>query len=140
MLANLLFGGFLIALAAAMYFIHRRARQAAERESPTQHDLRFAQRQYRRRARVCLLLAVVGVAIIAGSYMTHPVLAACYWLCVVLLVFWIGWLALADLLGSQARLRELRDDHVAEHAALHAELAKYLPDQQGDSPATKPTA
>lgn len=140
MLANLLFGLFLIALAAAMFFVHWRARHSAEQEAPTQHELRFAHVQYRRRARVCLLLAVVGVAIIAGAYMTHPALAAGYWLCVVLLVVWIGWLALADLLGSHAHLRELRDDHLAQHAALRAELARHLPAKQGKSPESKPNS
>lgn len=137
MLANLIFGLFLIALAAAMFFFHRRTQLAAEQETLTQHELRFARLQYRRRVRVCVLLAVVGAAIIAGVYMTHPVLAACYWMCVVLLVFWIGWLALADLLGSHAHLRELHDDQLAQHAALRAELARHLPAKQGPPPETK---
>lgn len=138
MLVNLIFGLFLIALAGAMLLVHRRAaRRAAERDDLDDDEFAFTRKQHRRRVGVCVILAVVGTAIICGALVTHPLLAAGYWSCVVLLVFWMAWLALADLMGSQTQLRRLRDEHQAEHDKLRAELAKYLPAQPTVSTPTK---
>ena len=135
MLPSLFFGLFLIALASVLLVMHALARRAAEHGKLSERDLVFARRRYRRRLHVCLLLAVVGAGLIGGNLMNHPLLAGGYWLCVVVLVGWIGLLAMTDLMDSRLHFRTLRDEHTVEHTALKAELAKYLAEQGADSAA-----
>lgn len=125
MLPNLLFGSSLIALALSLLFLHWRNQRADKQGEHGDEQREYSQAQYHRRMRVGLLLAVVGLAIIAGAYMTHPLLSAAYWLCVVLLVCWIGWLAVVDLAGSRSQLQKLREQHAAEYDALRTELARH---------------
>ena len=133
MLPSLLFGLFIISLAGGMYALHTRARRAAEHSGASERDIDFARRRFRRRAQVCLLLGVVGAAIIGGNWMNHPLLAAGYWFCVLVLLGWMAVLAVVDLIGSRAHFQTLHDEQAVERAALRAELAKYLPAKEVDS-------
>jgi hypothetical protein len=129
----LLFGLLIISVAGGMYAIHARARRAANYEGASERDLDFARRRYRRRGQICLLLAVVGAAIIGGHWMNEPLLAAGYWLCVLALLGGMSALAVLDLIGSRAHFQTLQDEQSVERAALRAELEKYLPAKEVDS-------
>jgi peptidoglycan/LPS O-acetylase OafA/YrhL len=133
MLPTVLFGLFIILLAGGMYALHVRARQAAEHSEASERDVDFARRRFRRRAQVCLLLGVVGAAIIGGNWMNHPLLAAGYWLCVLALLGGMAILAVVDLIGSRTHFQTLHDEQAVERAALRAELEKYLPAKEVDA-------
>src|SRR5687768_12055518 len=99
MLPSLIFGLFVIALASVMLVLHTQAHRAAN-DGSAERGVVFARRRYRRRLQVCILLAVIGAAIIGGDLVHRPLLAVGYWLCVLGLVCWIAFLAVVDLMGS----------------------------------------
>jgi hypothetical protein len=133
MLASLLLGLALWALAGGLLWLHLRARGAAERGNLNERDLKFARGQFARRLQVCVLLALIGTAIICGPLMTNPLLSLGYWSCVVLLICGMVVLALLDLRGSQRHFQTLEEEQAAEFAALRAELVRHLPPDERDA-------
>jgi len=121
---SILFGLFLIVLSALMLVRNRAAWRSArvpEAES-SEADNDFPYRQYRLRRQANALMAIVGLAIIGGVWVTDTKVAAMYWLGVFGLVCWMALLAVADLVTTRSYYGQLQRDQIAERALLEAEL------------------
>ncbi len=98
-------------------FTERHVRRAEER------DYRF--RQFRRRMQTSGMLGFVAAALPVGVAVMRawPKIGVLYWGGVLLLVGWIGLLALADIVATGHYYGRLRRDFAIEEARLHAELS-----------------
>jgi amino acid transporter len=119
---SILFGLILIVVAAMMlirntvYWHSVRSAEMKERE----HN--FLYRQYRRRTQANSIIAIVGVAIIFGVWVTDSVMVAAYWLGVMLLVGWMALLAVVDLVSTRIHYSRLHREQLETRAILEAEL------------------
>ena len=68
------------------------------------------------------MIAVIGVAVILGIWVTDSVLAAVYWLGVLFVVGWMAVLAVADFVTTRMYYGRLYQDQIEERALLEAEL------------------
>lgn len=143
--ANLLFGGVLLVIAGAL-LRSQAIRWLPVANSDRDHDSQpgdaatsdprehaFLSQRYRRRQRASSLIGVVGLAVIAGSWISHTLTAACYWSGVLLLVLWIVLLAITDALASLSFYQRHRQRQLFEQAALQAELKREI-DRRRESP------
>jgi hypothetical protein len=94
----------------------------------------FRHRQFVRRMQTSAMLGLLGVAIITGQVLTprlhSKLFAMLFWGCVLVLVLWMGLLALADIIATQHHFGRLRTDNIVERAKLQAEarrLKQILP-------------
>ncbi len=141
MWSSIAFGAFLLAFAGFMIMRHRAAWRLAQEEDLDEPDLDFLRRQFRRRMQASGMIGLVGVAVIVGIWVTHTVTAAIYWSVVILIVLWIGMLAVSDLINTRYYYGQLAQKHVEEHARLTAELHRIKsrdsngkPQAQGEQP------
>lgn len=101
---------------------HRQAWRSCATRDLAQRERDYLQAQYRRRTQASTLIGVVGLAVAGGVWVTGPRMMLCYWCGVCLLVMWMGWLAMADLVSTQLYFKRLREDYAVEHRTLNAEL------------------
>ena len=78
-------------------------------ESPAREELdeestHFFRRQWWRRLQVAVLIGIVGLAMMIGPWITSPQAAGIFWLGVLLIVGWIGFLGVIDMWASRDRL------------------------------------
>ena len=135
MFEYLAFGAFLIAVAAGLFWYQRRseAAWAADAERwPEAHDAEtplLAQRRRRRRTQICLLIGLVGLAVIGGTQVAAPLQFLVYWCSVLPLVFGIIGLGLADFWSTRRHVRVLyeqqRQATERMRAELEAEVARW---------------
>jgi hypothetical protein len=83
---SILFGLFLTLVAAMMVIRNVRIWKCLQTMEMNDRERDFFGRQFWRRLQANGLIAIVGVAIIIGLWVTDSVTAAVYWLFVVLLV------------------------------------------------------
>lgn len=121
---NFLVAAGLLLASVVLICVHRRSWRAVGESTGDSATHQFAHRQFRRRMQASSLIGVVAVAIAASSWIPGTIATALYWTGVLLVVVWIGLLALADLLGSHVHYRQVDAEHRAEHAALTAELQR----------------
>lgn len=98
-----------------------------DRQSGDAAEVSFARRQFRRRVQASGLLGLVGAALCVGQLIPaaeYPMLMACFWLGVVLLVFWAVLLALGDMAVNRQRLKSFQHHRRIEEAKLNAELQR----------------
>ncbi len=135
---SILFGLFVIAVAAmllirnAMYWHSTQAAEMDERERD------FLRRQYRRRTQANAIIAIVGVAIILGVWLTDSVMVAAYWMGMVLLVGWMAMLAIIDLVSARTHYGRLHQDQLEARALLEEELREIRKRGSNGRPKTKP--
>ena len=123
MLATQLFAGSLIVIGLALVAWHLLAyRRAHEIAQPA--DLDFAHRQFRRRMQASVMIVILGAAIFGGQFVESQLWGIYYWVAVLLIVFWMGVLALADILATQYHYSRQRDQERLNLAKLKAELAR----------------
>jgi hypothetical protein len=136
MLSSFLLAIFLTALGAGLYAWHLRAwkRAAAQTRESDPRELAFAGRQFRRRRRVSILLAALGVAIAGGELLRDPLLSLVYWSGTMLLVFWIVALAVLDLAASQQHFGAQRSERDAAEALLMRQFKREFGHQQNGHP------
>lgn len=72
-------------------------------------ERKHLQRRFRRRLQATGLLVIIGILIPVGDiemlFADRPVLFALYWLTVIVLVMWVGLLAVGDLASTRAHSR-----------------------------------
>lgn len=135
--STLLFSLGLLIVSAIMAYYHHIAWQT-KREAVGQSQIEFIDRQYRRRIQVSAMLGIVAIAMFAGRWVEplsedRPWFYMAYWMVIVIVVFWIALLAMADYIATRHFLEKSHQDQIIEEARLRAELQKAL-DDENESP------
>ena len=125
MYSKILFGLFLLALAALLVAMHRASWQQAQARKLSEDDRDFAWRQYRRRMQASAMVAIIAVAIGASAWLPHrdALLVTIYWMIVLALLVWVLLLAFADMIATRRHFSQKRDRQLIEQAKLQAEIA-----------------
>ena len=109
-------GLLLIGLSAFLLAAHWQ--QWRESESHRKHDQRFRDyliRTVRRRVFASSLLGVIGVTLMAYETVPRtPRSITAYLLCLVLMTFWILWLACVDYMAGRRYQEQQQLDQIAE--------------------------
>jgi hypothetical protein len=121
--------GLLVAASGLMVSHVRTWRAFREREGQIDaEELDYRRSQYRRRMQTSAMLGILAVAMLAGGWVKHPPLSptvfAIYWGLVLLLVLWLGLLAVADIVSTKYHYARLRDHYALEETRLRAELRR----------------
>ena len=114
----------------------RRARQGElERE-----EFDYRRRQFRRRMQTSAMLGLLAVGLFVGHSMPFwvesIVFQAAYWCGMLLLVVWVGLLALVDVIATKYYFGRLRQSYLLKQTKLQAEL-RQSQTAQGNGSATK---
>ena len=126
-LSSILIALVLCVSSAVLIAGHIRTWKRLQREEMEPHERDFRRRQYRRRMQTSALLGALGVAIFIGQLlMTRVTLRflVTYWSGVLVLVFWIALLALADMAATSFYYSREKNNSVVEHAKLQGELRR----------------
>ena len=128
--SSILVGLLLILAAACFVRWHVRAWRAlaARARGMDPAELDFRRRQLRRRTQTSGMLGLVGIAMLVGRLLivwrAHPTLILLFWGGVVLLVLWLGLLAVADMVATRYYFGRLRQSYLVEQARLRAQLRR----------------
>jgi len=126
--SSILVGLLLVFVAAWFVRWHASAwRALGQRASQLDpEELDFRRRQLRRRTQTSAMLGLVGVGMLVGRLLivwrAPPTLILVFWGGVVLLVLWLGLLAVADIVATRYYFSRLRRDYLVEQARLQAQL------------------
>ena len=123
---NLLIPLFFLAVACVLLWMHTRTWHAS-RVSPDPEERDYRRRQYRRRMQTSGLLAGAAVALLVGQWIPDAVprtFRILFWGGVVLVVFWVILLALADMVAIYHYYGRLRTSYLVERAKLQAQLRR----------------
>ena len=92
-----------------------------------------------RRKQINVTLLIIGVALVCGPLVSGTLMQVIYWVVVMILVCFMGMLALVDLQSSRNFLDELRAEESAtcerletESERLRQDTAKVDPEANGD--------
>lgn len=135
----LAFGGLLIVVAVVMAVFVRRARQSLEPMLENDDQARqHANRQFRRRMQVCVMLAGIGVLIPLGDqleklFANRPLLFIAWVGSVLLLVVWMVLMALGDWLSTVTFSAIAKSRLRYERRILENEIRRYHAEQNGHS-------
>jgi hypothetical protein len=125
-LPSLLISLVLLAAAAGLLVWHVCSWRAVQGEEVEPRELDYRRRQYRRRMQTSAMLGVLGVAILAGQVLTPRLqsrsFAGIYWSGVLILVAWMGLLAIADIVATHYHFSRLRTDYLIERTKLQAQV------------------
>ncbi len=125
MWSSTLVSSFLLLCAVGLMVVHRRTWHGAQQRALEPREFDYYRRQYRRRMQTSAMLGLLAAAIFVGQWITRPAtLAFAYWGGVLLVLGWVGLLALADMLATKQHFARLRREHFVEQAKLHAELRR----------------
>lgn len=125
-----LFSWFLLLSTAGLMYSHvrtwQRVRQRAEQLAPK--ELEYRRRQFRRRVQATTMLALLAVAVLAGYWVrpprVRPPVFFAYWGGVLLVVFWVAALAMADIFSTKHYFSGVRHRYWIEEVKLQAELRR----------------
>ncbi len=140
---NYLIPVFFFAVACVLLWTHRRTWRAnRDLADPEERDYRH--RQYRRRMQTSGLLAGAAAALLVGQCIPDTVprtFRMVFWGAVVLVVFWVILLALADIVAIYHYYGRLRTSYMVERAKLQAQLRRVQATRGNgqDKPAQLPT-
>lgn len=112
-------------LAAGWLWWHMRAWQAVQAGEKDDRERQFQARRYRRRMQASGMLALIAVAIAGGQTIdqrANPSLFVWFWFGVIVLVFWMCALALADALSTHLHVSRTLRQHKVVKAQLEAEV------------------
>lgn len=131
------FGGSLVLLGAGMMASHIRAwNDQKEDGTLLDADLQHLRNRYIRRMQTSAAVAFTGCLIGLGDafiWQFGPVVATCYWLFVIMLVFWITLLALGDLTSVRTYSKTTMSELDSKRKELEAELAEHRHRSNGKS-------
>ncbi len=115
------FGATLVGVAIVLMWLNNPSRldNISSSSSSEEHD--FFEHQWRRRKRLNWLIAVAGLAVILSPVVTLPLMRMIYWIVIALLVMWIVFIALLDLMASYLFLQSLRSRQQATRMALESQ-------------------
>jgi hypothetical protein len=123
-----LISSLLLLCALGLMALHVRTWRRAQQQPLQPDDLDYHRRQYRRRMQTSAMLGLMAVAILVGQLATSRIeskLVVCgYWGVVLLMVGWVGLLAVADMLATKHHFNRLRQTYLIEQLKLHAELRR----------------
>ncbi len=126
----------LLGCAAALMVSHVRTWRHAIGYAATREELDYRRRQYRRRMQTSGMMAVLAIALFVGEWLTDTIASRwfpiIYWLAVMVLVGWVGLLALADIFSTKLHYDRLRHGAMLERAKLEAELRRVERSQGND--------
>lgn len=95
---------------------------------PESREFDYRRRQFRRRMQSSAMLALLALALLSGYWITlervGPIFFSIYWGTVLLIVLWVGLLAIADMIATKQYFSSLRQHYVVEEAKLQAELRR----------------
>lgn len=118
----------LLASAGGLIYAHVRTWRRAIGCAPTREEFAFRRRQFRRRMQTSVMMGALATALFVGQWLTgvveSPWFAIIYWLAVLILVGWVGLLALVDVLATKFHYDRVRHGYVLERAKLEAELRR----------------
>ncbi|HID78528.1 MAG TPA: hypothetical protein EYP56_21370 [Planctomycetaceae bacterium] len=120
----------LLGFATALLVAHVRAwqRVRCRADQLGVRELAFRRSQFRRRMQTSAMLAVLAIGLLVGRWIQSPPVAPLifliYWMVVLLLVIWMGLLAVADIASTKHHYGRIRDGYVIEQARLEAELRR----------------
>ena len=99
------------------------------------NELDYRRRQYRRRMQTSGMLGVLAIALLAGCWVKSPPLSplmfTIYWGGVILIVIWLGMLAVVDIISTKFYFGRVKRDYMIENARLEAQ-ARRLQRAQGN--------
>lgn len=140
---SILVSGFLLICAAGLMLSHRRSwhqfrRRSARQDELDTQELDYRRRQFRRRMQTSAMLGALALALPVADWLTTrsestPLHLLC-WSVVLLLVGWLGLLALADLVATKYHFGRMRHSYLVEEAKLKAELHR-IETARGDAEA-----
>lgn len=118
----------LLLTAAALMFAHVRAWRAFRQRQGDAEDFDYRRRQFRRRMQTSALLGLSGVALALGQMLTlwfgSPWFAVACWGATMLLLCWIGLLALVDIWATKHHFGRLGHHCLVEEMRLQAEARR----------------
>ncbi len=123
LLWSILLAAALLFAAVGLMIWHVRSWRFAQRQAADK-EREYRRRQFRRRMQTSAMLGFIAVALPIGVVVMRawPKVGVFYWGGVLLLVGWIGLLALADIVATGHHYGRLRKDYDIEQAKLQAEL------------------
>lgn len=119
-----LMASFLLICATFLMIAHTRTWQAAQRESLDELELEYRRRQFRRRMQSSAMLAILAPILFFGQWVDRlsPIIATLYWGGTLLLVCWLGLLAVADIIATKHYFGRIRQNCIIEQAKLQAKM------------------
>lgn len=126
-----LVGAVLVVLGSWLLIRHRRrlANQTDD-QAYSPEEAEYLRRQNQRRQKTSILLIVLGVMIPAGDLLLErmeqpePITVSIYWIGVLLLVFYMIWLAAVELFVTSLHTRDALARVRSEQAVLEHDLKK----------------
>lgn len=133
-LPSLLFAAVLLFFSGGWMVWHARSWRSAQGQSLAAREYDFRRRQFRRRMQTSAMVAALALAIAIGPRIVSPPwLVVSFWLGVVLVVFWIGLLALADAVVTRLYYSRLDGECQVERKRLEAELRRLEAEGREDA-------
>ncbi len=136
-LPALMFGGFLLVIAAMMLVNQRKIWLQTRFDAEQKKDVRFLQRRNRRRNQIAGLILIIGLMIPLGDslipWKEAPGTFAVYWMIVLTLAIWTGLLAIGDIVSTRMHLsNELNRLH--RHELQLKNVVKQIHKNNGSGP------
>jgi len=124
------------AVSAALVLWMEHQRRTTRWADLSQRDAVFLRRRHRLRALTAYGIGAIGLAVVLGVWVEHPVAAVVYWLGIILLALGIVVAALIDALRTLSHYaperryyRKARNELVAELSRLESRAAKEKSDE-----------
>lgn len=143
LVVNYVFPAAIILLAAVMMISHWRTWQANRWQSADEAEQVYQRRRFRRRMQTSALLALVGVALIAGQKISPrlwPTTYVLFWCGVMLMLFWVVLLAGADVAATRVHVGRLHRQRAAERSRLQAELLRMKRERKQQAEQSRPSS
>ncbi|MBN2021552.1 MAG: hypothetical protein JW809_02055 [Pirellulales bacterium] len=115
---------FVLFAAAGMAVWHVRVWRGVRRQELPPEETRFYWGQCRRRVQCSAMLALLAVGMLAGPHIPVPRMRLVLGLAMLLLVVWLGLLALGDLVVSRHHYERLASRCAVEQAKLEREVRR----------------
>ena len=130
--SSALISGFLLLCAVGLMFSHVRTWRRFRQQPRDAEQRDYRRRQFRRRMQTSAMLGLLAVALFVGDALTAWTQSTCFSLCfwggVLLVVLWVGLLAVADIWATKHYYDRLRHSYLVERAKLQAELRRMQPE------------
>lgn len=140
-LPALIFGSILVIVAVAMGVFVWRTRKGLDPVLESDPVTRIhADRQFRRRLQISVMLGLIGILIVVGDQMDqvlgkHPGWFVIWVLSIIILVVWSVLMALGDWLSTFAYTAVARSNLRHERTKLENEIRRYHASKNGHSSA-----
>ncbi|MBN2584051.1 MAG: hypothetical protein JXL80_13380 [Planctomycetes bacterium] len=123
--SSILVSSLLLLAAVGLMVSHLRAWRRAQEEPLEPEEFDFRRRQFRRRIQTSAMLGLLAVGLFVGQLIPGPpMLVVLFWGVVLLVLGWMGLLALADIWATKHHFDRMRQSYLVEEAKLHAELRR----------------